>query len=257
MSINVHIEIYSNYIDTINHFRFVYEDDGLHEKTTYIGMEDNFYHVKLTCACPCDESTETKDLSFPCNDRLISEGVNVLLMRYLALINYDGTLSLESITMDGDLAVSNYTCTQAERMEIDDHFLSVYTIERKIHKTDETVNTVKTYLTSQGRILRHNWLDAPYILKINPFVDPTVASKTVRVETPLKEHWSEDIEMVSKYLDAKVKKWFSKVAEQTEYLADHPEIKQLLADYTQTLLVGNLNWITIVPILLRQVILCI
>lgn len=47
------------------------------------------------------------------------------------------------------------------------------------------------------------------------------------------------------------------MAEQTEYLADHPEVKQLIADYTQTLLVGNLNWINIVPILLREVILCI
>ncbi|XP_043265136.1 uncharacterized protein LOC122404875 isoform X1 [Colletes gigas] len=87
---------------------FMYENAELHEKTIYIGMEDNFFHVKLTRTCPCDKSTETKNISFHCNDRLISEGVNILLMRYLALINYDGTLSFESITIDGDLAASSY-----------------------------------------------------------------------------------------------------------------------------------------------------
>lgn len=91
-------------------------------------------------------------------------------------------------------------------MEIDDHFSSVYTIERKIHKKDGTVHTIKTYLTAQGKILQHNWLDVPYILRINPLVNPSVTNKTIRVETPLKDRWSEDIEMVSKYLDMKVKK---------------------------------------------------
>lgn len=86
----------------------MYKDDGLHEKTIFIGMEDNFYYVKLTRTRPCDKSTEIKDLSFRCSDQLISEGVNVLLMRYLALINYDGTLSFKSITMNGDLITSSY-----------------------------------------------------------------------------------------------------------------------------------------------------
>lgn len=47
------------------------------------------------------------------------------------------------------------------------------------------------------------------------------------------------------------------MAEHTEYLADHPEVKQLIRDYTQTLLVGNHSWISIVQILFEQVILLI
>ncbi|XP_017798496.1 PREDICTED: ciliogenesis-associated TTC17-interacting protein-like [Habropoda laboriosa] len=186
---------------------FVY-DDGLHEKGIFIGIEDNFYHVKLTSTCPCDKSIQTKDLSFCANSKLISEGVNILLMRYLSLINYEGTLSFESITIDGDLTESNY-------------------------REDGAIHTIKTYLTSEGRILRHNWLDAAYLLKINPLADPKVPSKTIRIETPLKDRWKEDIEMFSKYLDMKS----SKIAENTEYLDDHPEIKQTISDYVQTLLV--------------------
>ncbi|KOC68582.1 Uncharacterized protein C2orf62 like protein [Habropoda laboriosa] len=189
----------------------------------HFGIEDNFYHVKLTSTCPCDKSIQTKDLSFCANSKLISEGVNILLMRYLSLINYEGTLSFESITIDGDLTESNYI----------DNFLNIYTIERKMQREDGAIHTIKTYLTSEGRILRHNWLDAAYLLKINPLADPKVPSKTIRIETPLKDRWKEDIEMFSKYLDMKS----SKIAENTEYLDDHPEIKQTISDYVQTLLV--------------------
>lgn len=92
-----------------------------------------------------------------------------------------------------------------EQMDIDGHFLDVYTIERKISKQDGTTYLIKTYLTPKGRILRHNWLDVPYILKINPLADPKIPQKTIKIEAPLKDHWAEDIEMFSKYLDMKVK----------------------------------------------------
>lgn len=91
-------------------------------------------------------------------------------------------------------------------MELDGHYLDVYTIERKICKEDGTIHTIRTYLTPKARILRHNWLDVPYVLKINPLTDPDVRSKTIRMETPLRECWIEDIEMFSKYLDMKVRK---------------------------------------------------
>lgn len=90
-------------------------------------------------------------------------------------------------------------------MEIDGHYLSIYTIERKIHMEDGTVHTIRTYLTPQGKILRHNWLDVPYILKLNPLVDPKIISKTIKITTPLRDRWKEDIEMFSKYLDVKVR----------------------------------------------------
>ncbi|XP_076648593.1 ciliogenesis-associated TTC17-interacting protein-like, partial [Halictus rubicundus] len=212
---------------------FVYEDDGLHEESIYLGIEDSSYYVKLTRTCPCDQCEETKNLDFNQDDGLISEAVNILLMRYLALINYEGTLSFQTISIDGELTRSSYECTPAERMEIDGHFLNAYTIERKIHKQDGCVHIIKTYLSSHGKILRHNWLDVPYILKMNPLADPAIASSTIRLETPLQDRWAEDIEMFSKYLDKK----FAKMAEHTEYLLNHPEVKYLITDYTQTLLV--------------------
>ncbi|XP_076292942.1 ciliogenesis-associated TTC17-interacting protein-like isoform X2 [Lasioglossum baleicum] len=212
---------------------FEYTDDGLRERSIYIGIEDDSYYVKLTRTCPCDQLEETISLDFNQDDGLISETVNILLMRYLALINYEGTLSFQTIGIDGELTRSSYECTPAERIEIDGHFLNAYTTERKIYKQDGSVHIIKTDLSSQGRILRHNRLDVPYILKMNPLADPNIASSKIRLETPLQDRWSEDIEMFSKYLDTK----FSKMAEHTEYLLNHPEVKHLITDYTETLLV--------------------
>ncbi|XP_076292945.1 ciliogenesis-associated TTC17-interacting protein-like isoform X5 [Lasioglossum baleicum] len=227
---------------------FEYTDDGLRERSIYIGIEDDSYYVKLTRTCPCDQLEETISLDFNQDDGLISETVNILLMRYLALINYEGTLSFQTIGIDGELTRSSYECTPAERIEIDGHFLNAYTTERKIYKQDGSVHIIKTDLSSQGRILRHNRLDVPYILKMNPLADPNIASSKIRLETPLQDRWSEDIEMFSKYLDTK----FSKMAEHTEYLLNHPEVKHLITDYTETLLVGKHNWITILQFLFKQ-----
>lgn len=91
-------------------------------------------------------------------------------------------------------------------MELDEQFLDVYTIERKMQWENGRICTTRTHLTPEGRILRHNWLDVPYILKINPLADLKSPSKTIRIETPLRDRWTEDIEMFSKYLDKKVVK---------------------------------------------------
>ncbi|KAG7210414.1 hypothetical protein KM043_011946 [Ampulex compressa] len=234
---------------------FIHRDDGLREKTIFIGAEEDLYHINVTHTCPCNKHMEKKDIPFCRNNKILSEGGNILLMRYLAIVNYKGTFSLECLTINGDVAISDYTCTTAEDMNLTDQDLAMYTIDRKIYTEDGLAQNIKTHLTSDGRILRHDWIDAPYFLKINPLIDLSVPIKSAQIETPLKDRWTEDIEMFSKYLDMKVifsltvvdvdGNWeyhcfylqTRNMSECIEYLDDHPEIKQLIADYTQTLLI--------------------
>jgi len=198
-------------------------------------------------------------------------------------------------------------CTALRDMELYGHHQKVYVINRKIYKRDSVVQ-VEIYLTPEGRMLIHDWLDIPYIIQNIPLIQNKIDEST-NVQIPLREQWMQDIEMVSKYLDMKVILFFINslrkvmseicihththtpththtciyiyifiiyiftyiftyciyffllqcynVAHYTDYLMDHPEIKQLIADYVQTLLVGNqLNhWIKFVPNLLRQMVL--
>ena len=118
-------------------------------------------------------------------------------------------------------------------MNIDDRNLEVYRIDRRRMRDEKITGESKTLLTKSGRILRHEWLDTSYLLRINPYADPNVVKKNCcRDRSALRENWPEDLELMSKYLDAKS----CNVVKHTEYLKNHPEVKKLLADYTTTLL---------------------
>ncbi|XP_019888363.1 ciliogenesis-associated TTC17-interacting protein isoform X2 [Ooceraea biroi] len=233
------------------HTEFLYKENGLHEKSLIVGLQENAYHVEITRTCPFDVSplTESKDLKLCQYKSLISEGVGVLLMRYLAITNFDGTLRFQNIAIDGEIIVSDYICTALRDIELRGHHQKVYTVERKIYKDDSLTQQVKIYLTPEGRILIHDWLDVPYVVQNNPLLQ-NLADAGTNGQVPMREQWMQDIQMVSKYLDAKS----CNTAHYTDYLVDHPEIKQLITDYVQSLLVGNqLNhWIKFVPNLLRQ-----
>lgn len=97
-----------NYFQILLSLRYVHQDDGLHEKVLFIGLEDDSYHLESEDLCPCDKSSWQKDLSLCFSGEMISEGANVLLMRYLALKNFHGDLSFQSIMIDGQLTTCNY-----------------------------------------------------------------------------------------------------------------------------------------------------
>ncbi|RLU23669.1 hypothetical protein DMN91_003875 [Ooceraea biroi] len=210
------------------------DENGLHEKSLIVGLQENAYHVEITRTCPFDVSplTESKDLKLCQYKSLISEGVGVLLMRYLAITNFDGTLRFQNIAIDGEIIVSDYICTALRDIELRGHHQKVYTVERKIYKDDSLTQQVKIYLTPEGRILIHDWLDVPYVVQNNPLLQ-NLADAGTNGQVPMREQWMQDIQMVSKYLDAKS----CNTAHYTDYLVDHPEIKQLITDYVQSLLV--------------------
>jgi hypothetical protein len=87
-------------------------------------------------------------------------------------------------------------------MELYGHHQKVYIIKRKIYKINRVVQ-VEIYLTPEGRMLIHDWLDIPYIIQNIPLIQ-NKADERINVQIPLRDQWMQDIEMVSKYLDMKV-----------------------------------------------------
>ncbi|XP_029676011.1 ciliogenesis-associated TTC17-interacting protein-like [Formica exsecta] len=155
-------------------------------------------------------------------------------MRYLAITNFEGILSFQNITISGSITTCDYICIALQNMELHGNHKKIYTIERRIYKKDSLIQRSKIYLTSRGRILVYDWLDTPYIAQKNPLMqDDTNKNINVQILFNSKEWWMQNIETLSKYLDMKS----YNVAQYTEYLMDHPEIKQLIADYIQILLI--------------------
>lgn len=83
--------------------------------------------------------------------------------------------------------------------------VEVYTIEREMREECGLIHRTKTSMTRSGNILRHDWLEVPYLLQINSLVDPSkIDNKKVKIVDPLTSRWNSDVQMMSMYLDKKV-----------------------------------------------------
>ncbi|KAI4491828.1 hypothetical protein M0804_003220 [Polistes exclamans] len=126
----------------------------------------------------------------------------------------------------------NRKCIPAEYMKIYKNHVKAYTIERIIENENGSVENMKTYLSPKGKILEHNWSSTSYVLKSESLESEKQMNRKLRTAIR-NDYWMEDMEMFSKYLDEKR----NEVTKFIEYLTDHVEVKHLIADYTQTLLI--------------------
>nr|XP_050844291.1 ciliogenesis-associated TTC17-interacting protein-like [Vespula vulgaris] len=197
-----------------------------------MGIQDNNYYIETTETYQHNKSRNCKNLTYPQKIELLSEGTNLLLMRYLTIINYDGTLTFQNIMIDGNVTICQYKCIPVKYMKLYENDIEVYTIERVIENQNGNVESMKTYLTPKGEILEHNWLTTSYILKNKSLenVNPMIEKLKIAIRNNC---WTEDMEIFSKYLDEKC----NEVTKFIEYLISHLEVKHLIADYTQTLLI--------------------
>ena len=91
-------------------------------------------------------------------------------------------------------------------MEYNKRDVVIYTIERRIHDEFASVQSIMTFMTTKGRILKHDWLEVSYMLQMNPLINPNkMECGTMPEKVPLKSSWQEDMELVSAFLDQKVK----------------------------------------------------
>lgn len=73
-----------------------------------MGIQDNNYYIETTETYQHNKSRNCKNLTYPQKIELLSEGTNLLLMRYLTIINYDGTLTFQNIMIDGNVTICQY-----------------------------------------------------------------------------------------------------------------------------------------------------
>lgn len=73
-----------------------------------MGIQGNSYYVETTQTHQHNRSRNCKNLIYSRNIKLLSEGTNLLLMRYLTIINYNGTLTFQNIMIDGNITTCQY-----------------------------------------------------------------------------------------------------------------------------------------------------
>ncbi|OXU23043.1 hypothetical protein TSAR_011595, partial [Trichomalopsis sarcophagae] len=229
---------------------FIHTNDGMLEKKLYVTNGEDYYSIKVTNDFLTNEN-RSFNIYHKDSCKLISDGCSILLMRYLAITDFHGSLSFDFITIDGKLMICNYECFCSKLMKIDSYNLDVYMIRQTFCENERVFHENKICMTKNGKIIHFDWVDSSFIMKINPSFDLMTCSKGPII-MPLREKWPEDMELTSKYKDKRVICDYSiklveykgilyifqadKVAEQERYLSLHREIYDIMADYVQTLL---------------------
>ncbi|XP_058454184.1 uncharacterized protein LOC131432111 [Malaya genurostris] len=100
---------------------------------------------------------------------LMPDGLNVLIMRYLIITNFVGDMHTRTIDIHGRIGHSIYQITDAIPTKINSEIHDTKQVIRTVYYpgTKEPETSISYYLTN-GHLLRHNWNNANYSIKINP-----------------------------------------------------------------------------------------
>uniref|UniRef100_A0A3Q2XC15 Ciliogenesis-associated TTC17-interacting protein n=1 Tax=Hippocampus comes TaxID=109280 RepID=A0A3Q2XC15_HIPCM len=162
---------------------------------------------------------------------LVTEGSNFLLMRLLALRKKIPE-HMTCISFDQKLRIS----LEQEQMEIEGETVEVFGVERIVHSVDESPTTWQCYFLADGHLASRLQVGSPVTMRLLQLP----SQKEEGIHTPYDKIplvWEEDIQMRSKFLDRKEEL----KADHASYLRAHPEIRALISDFLQFLLLKKPN----------------
>ncbi|XP_068103209.1 ciliogenesis-associated TTC17-interacting protein [Hyperolius riggenbachi] len=163
----------------------------------------------------------------------VSEASNLLLMRLLA--RRRSIQELNFLTFDGEmnLCVSSYRELGWRPQVIGKDSVEVYGLERTIHSEDIPV-TWQYYFLPDGHLASRVQVGSPVAVRLMEM--PILSEPEEQDPKPVFEkkplNWEEDAELRSEFLDRKEEL----ISDHRTFLARHPDMKILLSDFMQFLL---------------------
>ncbi|XP_051642922.1 ciliogenesis-associated TTC17-interacting protein isoform X1 [Manacus candei] len=166
---------------------------------------------------------------------LLLEGASLLLLRVLARRHtVPPGLIFPAIDTEGHLCTSSYSALGIQRQAVGSAETEVFVMEQAMH-TSTGVSTVwQSSFLPNGRLVQMTQVGSPTLMLLQ---DESILSNSGGFEPQLpfpKEplNWEEDIQLCSWFLDRKEELQLSHAA----YLQQHPEVRALLSDFLQALL---------------------
>ncbi|XP_053545781.1 ciliogenesis-associated TTC17-interacting protein [Bombina bombina] len=164
---------------------------------------------------------------------LILEASNLLVMRLLARRKIPQQMVFLTFDDETNLSTSTYRelgmCTQVIGKEVTE----VYGIERTI-QSEDILTAWQCYFLNDGHLASRVQIGSPIIMKLTQL--PILAEADEADPKPVFGKkvldWEEDMQLHSEFLGRKEEL----ISDHTTYLHQHPEMKILLADFMQFLL---------------------
>nr|XP_057924757.1 ciliogenesis-associated TTC17-interacting protein isoform X2 [Doryrhamphus excisus]XP_057924758.1 ciliogenesis-associated TTC17-interacting protein isoform X2 [Doryrhamphus excisus] len=159
---------------------------------------------------------------------LVTEGSNLLLMRLIAL-RKKVPEHMNCISFDQKLRIIRTTFQELEQkpMEIEGETVEVFGVERTIHSVDDSPIIWQCCFLSDGHLASRVQVGSPIMMRLLQ-----LPSQKEEEFGKISLVWEEDIQMRSKFLDRKEEL----KADHASYLREHPEIRALISDFLQFLL---------------------
>ncbi|XP_039458417.1 ciliogenesis-associated TTC17-interacting protein [Oreochromis aureus] len=177
-----------------------------------------------------EEVTE-ESMSYPMTvlRGLVTEGSSLLLMRLIAL-RKKMPKNMAFVSLDPGLHIIHTSFRELgqRQLEVRAEVLDVFGMERIIQSMEGSPSTWQCYFLDDGHLVSRVQVGSPVTMRLLEL--PSKTEKVNFKKIPLV--WEEDMQMRSKFLDRKEEL----KADHSSYLRQHPEIRALISDFLQLLL---------------------
>ncbi|XP_041365396.1 ciliogenesis-associated TTC17-interacting protein-like isoform X2 [Gigantopelta aegis] len=220
-------------LDQQHHEYVKLENCPLDRKTGIIKTEEGFI-VNRIITQGQDVQRTSKTWSPESMKGFISEGSNLLLHRLLIEKTLPDDMHFISFDSDANLCDATYRGLNERTQTVQGVELPVIGIERTINSTVDLPTTWQSYFMSDCHLTNRVQVGSPVTMKLAEVPElierDEEPPKPVFTKQPL--NWEEDMQMYSKFLDRKEEL----KNDHAVYMHHHPELKALLADFLQFLL---------------------
>lgn len=216
------------------HHEYVKLENCPLDRKTFIVQQDGDFVINRVITQGEDIQRSSRTVSQNEMKGFISEGSNLLLHRIFIEKGVPDNLQLISFDSDTNLCPAIYRKLEERTQTVDKTELKVFGVERTINSTVDLPTTWQSYFMKDGHLTSRVQVGSPVTMKLS-YVPPYIIRdeeppKPTFEKQPLK--WEEDAQLYSQFLDRKEEL----KADHAKYMRHHPELKALLADFMQFLL---------------------
>ncbi|KAK7110854.1 ciliogenesis-associated TTC17-interacting protein-like [Littorina saxatilis] len=209
------------------------ENCPLDRKTILIKQPDS-YVINRVITQGEDVQRTSRTVTLDTMKGFISEGSNLLLHRVFIGKGLPEELQFISFDSETNLCPAIYRSLEERTQTIEGVELRVFGVERTINSNIDLPTTWQSYFINDGHLSNRVQVGSPVTMKLQRI--PTMVERDEEPPKPVFEktelNWVEDMQMYSKFLDRKEEL----KGDHTVYMRHHPELKALLADFLQFLL---------------------
>uniref|UniRef100_A0A3P8U159 Ciliogenesis-associated TTC17-interacting protein n=1 Tax=Amphiprion percula TaxID=161767 RepID=A0A3P8U159_AMPPE len=159
---------------------------------------------------------------------LVTEGSTLLLMRLMAL-RKKVPENMTFVSLDQRLRIIHTTFSELglKQLEVGGETLEAFGVERIVHSVEDSPTAWHCYFLDDGHLASRVQVGSPVAMRLLE-----LPSKIEKGFEKIPFVWEEDMQMRSEFLDRKEEL----KAGHASYLRQHPEIRALMSDFLQFLL---------------------